>query len=276
MDAVMDEPSGLPTSDVRSDKKLQRLRVTAWFLLIFLATLQTWVMGSYVNPDGVSYLDISDAYRGGEWSRAINGYWSPMYSWVLAAWLGVLQPSALLEARAVHFLGLLIFIGSLVAFEFFVKQLLACRQAWSAVAQPLVPAVPDESLRLLGYGLLLWSWFFWFSTMVTPDLLMTVFVYIAAGLLLRIRAREVRWPTFVLLGACLALGYLAKTAMFPLSLAWLGIAGLADRGRRGAALRMAVGFLSFLVVAAPWIVALSLRSIESHSETRAASRMRSR
>ena len=31
--------------------------------------------------DGVSYLDIGDAYFRGDWKAAVNAYWSPVYSW---------------------------------------------------------------------------------------------------------------------------------------------------------------------------------------------------
>jgi hypothetical protein len=245
------------TDAVAADADSRRLRTSVWVVLVLLAAIKVWGMGSYVNPDGVSYLDVADAYRRGAWSHAINAYWSPMYSWLLALWLGLVKPSPQLEVRAVHFLGLLIFVVSLAAFEFFLRELLAARGRRSADGAPFLPAVPDLPLRLLGYGLVFWSWNSWFSSVVTPDLLMTVFVYLAAGLLLRIRDRAVPWTTFALLGGCLGLAYLAKTAMFPLSFAWLAIAGLADRGRRGRALRLAAGFAAFLLVAGPWVAVLT-------------------
>lgn len=37
-----------------------------------------------VNPDGISYLDIADAYLVGDLSNVVNGYWCPLYSWLLA------------------------------------------------------------------------------------------------------------------------------------------------------------------------------------------------
>ena len=34
--------------------------------------------------DCISYMDISTFYRNGDWRMALNSYWSPMYSWLLA------------------------------------------------------------------------------------------------------------------------------------------------------------------------------------------------
>jgi hypothetical protein len=250
------EGLGSPSSDLRQENKVLRLRAVPWSLATAFAGFHIWTSGSYVNPDGVSYLDIADAYRRGDWSNAINAYWSPMYSWVLAGWLGLLKPSRAFEARSVYFLEFFIYVASLSAFEFFLTQLLMLRGNRTDGADDLVPVVPDSALRLLGYGVFVWTWFFWLR-IVTPDLLMTVFVYIAAGLLLRIRAGEQCWLAFAALGASLAFGYLAKTAMFLLSFVFLGVAWLAIRKRPKAGLRVLVALVAFVAVAGPWIAVLS-------------------
>lgn len=36
-----------------------------------------------LGTDGISYLSIAENYVNGCWSLAINGYWSPLYSWLL-------------------------------------------------------------------------------------------------------------------------------------------------------------------------------------------------
>ncbi len=45
--------------------------------------------GSYLNPDGASYLSIADAYRQGRWGDAVSGYWGPLLSWSTAPLLAV-------------------------------------------------------------------------------------------------------------------------------------------------------------------------------------------
>ena len=74
-------------------KKLLRVDRTFLILSVVLGGLQAWISRYAMNPDGVSYLDIGDAYLRGDWKAAINGYWSPMYSVVLGTAMRILKPS---------------------------------------------------------------------------------------------------------------------------------------------------------------------------------------
>ncbi|OQP45755.1 hypothetical protein [Niastella populi] len=37
----------------------------------------------FLNNDTLAYINIAERYAAGDWPHAINGYWSPMYSWLL-------------------------------------------------------------------------------------------------------------------------------------------------------------------------------------------------
>ena len=37
----------------------------------------------FLNNDTLAYINIAERYAAGDWQHAINGYWSPMYSWLL-------------------------------------------------------------------------------------------------------------------------------------------------------------------------------------------------
>ncbi|NQX24418.1 hypothetical protein [Curtobacterium sp. VKM Ac-2852] len=39
------------------------------------------------NIDGISYMSIAEQYAGGHWAEAVNGYWSPMVSWLMAPFM---------------------------------------------------------------------------------------------------------------------------------------------------------------------------------------------
>lgn len=39
---------------------------------------------SFIAGDEISYIDIAHAYATGEWANAVNGIWSPLYSWLMA------------------------------------------------------------------------------------------------------------------------------------------------------------------------------------------------
>lgn len=76
------------------------------------------------SDDAIAYLDIGDAYLRGEWKEAINGYWSPLYSWLLGLTRSVLNPSPSWEFFVVKIVNFLIYLFALVGFEFFLSELL--------------------------------------------------------------------------------------------------------------------------------------------------------
>ena len=55
------------------------IRLTAWVAILALAAFQAYAQRFSVGPDGISYLDLSDAVVSGRWSTLINLYWSPLY-----------------------------------------------------------------------------------------------------------------------------------------------------------------------------------------------------
>ena len=63
-------------------------------VVLILGFIQVWVNRFYMAFDGVSYLDMANAYLRGDWHTAINGYWNPLYSWLLGIGFLVLRPSA--------------------------------------------------------------------------------------------------------------------------------------------------------------------------------------
>lgn len=65
--------------------------------LVF-AFLQAWAYRFYIEPDGVNYLDIARAYLRRDWTNALNAYWSPLYSWLLALIQRVFHPSPYWES----------------------------------------------------------------------------------------------------------------------------------------------------------------------------------
>jgi hypothetical protein len=82
----------------------------------------------------------------------------------------------------------------------------------------------------------------------------TAFVYLAAGLLLRLR-REHRLLNFVAFGFTLGIGYWAKAIMFPISLVFLAVSILkVPRWKQNVC-----SVLAFAVVAAPLVLTLSLQ-----------------
>ena len=54
-------------------------------VLALMLGAQAFAARGVLTPDGVSYLDLAQAVRSGQWSRFINGYWSPLYPLLISA-----------------------------------------------------------------------------------------------------------------------------------------------------------------------------------------------
>jgi hypothetical protein len=93
---------------------------------------------------------------------------------------------------------------------------------------------------------------------VTPDMLLAALVYLASGIILRIRAEGTTLLKAALLGFVLGIGYLAKSVMFILSFFFLFVAFKSANSRSRAGRALAVSLAVFFLVAGPFLLAISL------------------
>lgn len=203
----------------------RRLVIVFWTLALLLGAVQAWTGRNAMNEDGISYLDIGDAYLRGDWSGAVNSYWGPFYSWLLGLALFILKPSPYREFAVVHLVNFGIFMGTLWCFHFFLSELVDYhRQRALETSEQELSSLPPWVFFALGYSLFIWLSLDWISIRsVTPDMCVSAVVYLASGLLLRIRRQPDNWGAFTLLGLVLGCGYWTKAAMFPLAFVFLAV-----------------------------------------------------
>jgi hypothetical protein len=92
---------------------------------------------------------------------------------------------------------------------------------------------------------------------VTPDILVSVFAFLAAGLLLRMAAGTASTSAYVALGAVLGMGYLAKAPFLFFGLLCLGMAAALGRKQSDALIRCGLTAAMFAAICAPYIWVLS-------------------
>lgn len=253
--------------------RLLWLRRGLRLVAVGLATLHWWaaVISHSMNPDGISYLDIGDAYFRGDWHTAINTVWSPLYSWILGAVMWLVNPPMRWEFPTVHVVNFVIFVLALCAFEFMWTQLgeaisrkngaIAEHSAGSRDGQARQLALPEWAWWSLGYLLFIWATLNLIQIWaVTPDMLMAALVFWAAGLIAQVRANRASWWRFALLGFVLGLGYLSKAIMLPVSVFFLAAAFWAVEDRRRAMVRTGAAVGCLLLVAGPFVAAMSMKS----------------
>jgi len=200
--------------------------IRTWMALAAaLVGIQQFASRYAAVSDTVSYLEIADKLRQGDWHAAVNGLWSPLYPAVLAVVTGIFRPSPWWEFPVVHFADFVISLATLAAFAFFLR------------------TVKRES----GIAWLVFAWanIVLIAAVSAPDTLVASIVFLAFALILRKRT--------ILLGVVLALGYYAKAPLFPMAFVFLVIAAIVWRDRKRTALAAAV----FLVLSCPLLVAMS-------------------
>ena len=238
---VVQAPGGGAKAPVQGG--LRRLRIAQLIggvTMVLIAALESWTHRFIIYSDGLSYLDIADAYAGGYWRDALNAYWSPLYSWLLAAGKLLAGSSPQRELAILQIVNFLCFLAALAAFEFLIRELLRANRDAEK------PAFMVAAYLVFGWASL--------ALVKTyrpqPDMLVMAFWLVASVFILRIN-RGGRLTDHLILGAVLGLAYLAKTAMLVIALITFAAT---VRSRRGMA-----GMAVFGLIAAPWIAAISLQ-----------------
>lgn len=190
----------------------------------------------YIDPDGTAYLTIARRYATGDYTTAINGYWSPWACWLTALLMktGIAAIPASVAVNATGAVGYL-FISQ----SFFLKYGLDRRQQW-----------------LLAGALCIFLCFaiFWQSF----DDLWECFFLLAALRVLVARDFATRPFLWVAYGTLGALGYFAKAYALPFFILHTLVCGrmvLVGHQRRWLPMA-AVAIGTLLAVALPWLLLL--------------------
>ena len=235
------------------DENLKKIQVLFRILAIGLGVLHVYaaITSQSMNADGIAYLDIGDAYFRADWVNAINPVWSPLYSWILGFANFVIRPSIQSEFPLVHLVNFIIYLIALCSFEFMWKRVRTNEASNESYA------IPDAWWWTLGYLLFIWISLGLIEIWaVTPDMLMAVFVFLAAGLIAQMRAGEGSGWSFLSLGLILGFGYLSKSFMLSTAMVFLAIAWIVQK-RSGRKLVVAASV--FLLLSLPFILLISTK-----------------
>ena len=212
-----------------------------------------------MNEDGISYLDIGEAFFSGDYGEIINAHWSPLYAIIQGAALALFKPSMDTELAVVHGTNFLIYIFCLLSFEFFWNE---ATRVSPAVEKSATSArhhhLPPWAVMMIGYLLFVYGSLYLIEIWaVTPDMLFAAFMLLAGGLFLTIGSKPCRLSTYAIFGVVLGIGYYAKAAMFPTAILLLLATVLMTRRVPGGAQGSLVAALVFAVIAGPLVMAIS-------------------
>ncbi len=210
-------------------------------LLLWLAVVLLFPYCKYyIDPDAVAYLTISKRYASGDFTKAINGYWSPWACWLTA--LGIKSGlEAFVSAIVVNTLGATGFLW--VSSRLFNRfGLLPPVNGWlhAVLVVFLASAVYVQSFADL------WQCFF---------LLLSLYIMLSE----RFRTQPGYW---ILYGATGALAYFAKAYSFSffilntIGCGFFVIQAWKKENRRAFAGMVITSLLTMIILSAPWIYLL--------------------
>lgn len=239
---------------VLSNRWLARAAVgAAWAWSGWTGLVQLMHGGRYLNPDGVSYLDVGRKLLENWLLSGYSGYWSPLYAILAAAGAQAAEWAGRHRLAGVQAVNLMLFLAALAACVWMVRGLIgSCGgepDGWRGVAVQ-ISALSLFTVAVVRFGGL---------PLVTPDVLVAGITMAAVGLTARIAAGGWSRKNLFAAGVLLGVGYWAKAIFFPLWWWWLAVAvwlGWREPARRAIIWALA----GWLMVAGP-LVAQTSRTV---------------
>ena len=218
--------------------------------------------------DGISYLEIASNYLNGEWSDALNSYWSPLYSWAIALAFALLRPRPYWQLATLHLVNFLGFSMGLVTLQWLLRELTLFRRQSNRTTQQagsfvVVDArgVSAATLYFVGYIGHIYAGLFLIGTaFCSPDMLAMFLTYALGALTIRmLRAGAETW-TFIAAGILFGLSFLARTAFITLAPVYLIVFFVILRNQKRAWLRpLALTISFFVLLGGPFVAAISAK-----------------
>lgn len=226
----------------------------AWAWSGWVGLVQLMHGGRYLNPDGVSYLDLGRTLLSRWMLDGYSGYWSPLYAVLVAAGAQAAEWAGRHRLAGVQAVNLGLFLAALAACAWMVRKFVgSCGgdpDSWRAAGLQAA-AMALFTVLVVRFGGL---------PMVTPDLLVAGLTMAAAGLTAELASGEWSRRRLLAAGLLMGLGYWAKAIFFPLWWWWLALAIWLGWRRPGGTKAIVWALAGWLVLAAP-LVALTSRAV---------------
>lgn len=233
----------------------RKIRIAAWVVIVAIAAFQAYAQRYALSPDGVSYLDLSDAVVAGHWGGLVNLYWSPLYPALIGVLRAIFGAGPALDAPMTHLANVAAFVAAFGAFEYFVIPVL---EIASAVRGAALRGPGGLAAAYVAFGL--FALIMTPLALTTPDLLAATAVLVALGAMLRLHrggalGASHDWRTAVVAGLALGGGALAKSFLVPWAIVCFAALALATWRRGWTPTGVAV--VAWAVIALPWCAVLS-------------------
>ncbi|MBX9666419.1 MAG: hypothetical protein K2X93_02325 [Candidatus Obscuribacterales bacterium] len=228
--------------------------------LVSIALVQAFAYGPIAySSDDCSYLDQARYFSHFDWLNGVNGYWSPLYPFVLGLLFKLFNTSSQDHASVAKFVNVAIFIGLFFAFDFFLRQFILLYkekiQLLSARAR-----VSDRQWMVVSYSLFAWVFLAVMAiNQSTPDQLVAISFFLSTAIVMQIYRDPKLWR-FALLGVALGMGYLAKAVMVPAVVTFIFLSTWKVAKLKQKLVCTLITVASAALVASPYITALTIKT----------------
>lgn len=220
------------------------------FLIVILIyiSLSLILLSHYLhvfNDDGISYFTIASEYENRNFFAAINGYWSPLFSWLMAPLL-LFSSSVLEDLIAARVLSIIIGLFTLIGVYFLSGNMDLNKKTRIATLLVMIPVILSFVFYLL-----------------TPDLLLTCcLVYYMSFIMDPKYFSKLKLGFFA--GFAGALAFLSKSyvfVFFPVHFILSNIYYLKSRpvNRKNIYKNLFLGLIVFFVIAGAWSSVISFK-----------------
>ena len=189
------------------------LRMGCFLFLVFWGLLQFWNnrFFEYYN-DGISYLDMADYFRLGQWESGLSCFWNPLYPMLIAIIFKFLQPDAFHEFMMLKFVNLIVFLLMLIAFEYFLNIFVRFYNNQIQARHDLCH-IERNTWILLAHGIFAYSFLCLNGIAAdTPDMMSNLFMFLAFISALNIYCGHNSFKYYFMFGLFAGIAYLAKSA----------------------------------------------------------------
>ena len=230
-----------------------RIRVCFWILGVLLGGIITYTTRHFINGDAIAYLDMAQAFGTGLWKDSVFLGYSPGYSFLLSIFECIFQTTPDNELYVVKLFNFILFIAAMVTCDLFVSRLTS--EIDTEVERTTLPSCV---LKAMCYSAFLVASLIWVRVqLVTPDMIIFVFILLSVVAILNIKRSPDDVWNFVLLGVSTGFGYICKTFLFPFSVFFFAFAGMYSSSIRKAIPRLILAASVMLVVNSPVIISQS-------------------
>lgn len=225
---------------MKKNRKINIIFIISLILYIILAIVLLPQYQYEFETDGISYISIAQKYIEADFSNAINGYWGPLISWLLIPFIFI----GIRPVLGFHILNILIGLVSLIGIHAISKKYKISNYLKNVICFVSIPIILSFAMRIF-----------------SPDLLVVTILLFYFNIVFNNKYFN-KNSNNIIVGFVGAIGYLAKSYLFPFFIVHLFCINIVHfvrnrENRKKIIKSMLVSYIVFFSISGVWISLIS-------------------